>query len=43
MKLNLNDLVVATFETVPGAGSPQYSTYTCPVFPTPATQCLVCD
>lgn len=42
MKLKLNELVVASFETTPSAGSVQYSTHTCPVWPTPATECFVC-
>ncbi len=41
MKLNPEDLVVASFDTSSSAQS-VLATYTCPIFPTPATQCFVC-
>jgi hypothetical protein len=45
MKLNPDELVVASFDTTAPADPDAdgvFATYTCPIFPTPATQCFVC-
>ena len=43
MKLKPEDLVVASFETAPAKHALNaLATTTCPIFPTPATQCFVC-
>lgn len=42
MKLNPDDLVVASFETAEADAQAVFATTTCPIFPTPATQCFVC-
>ena len=44
MRLNPEELVVASFEPADPAVEADLglSTRTCPLFPTPATQCFVC-
>lgn len=44
MKLNPDDLVVASFETAEPAAEAQLAVATplCPLFPTPNTACFVC-
>ena len=43
MKLKPEDLVVVSFETATANNAlGALATTTCPIFPTPATQCFVC-
>jgi hypothetical protein len=42
MKLNPEDLVVASFDTTAADAQAVVATSTCTIFPTPATQCFVC-
>ena len=43
MKLRPEDLAVASFETTAeNAALNAVATTTCPIFPTPGTQCFVC-
>jgi hypothetical protein len=44
MKLNPDELVVASFDTTDPAAEAALAlaTYTCPLFPTPATRCFIC-
>jgi hypothetical protein len=45
MKLNPDDLVVASFQTAEADAGAQLAVATplCTIFPTPCTQCFVCD